>query len=255
MSRRPPAPPPGYERFDIGAASVVAMDEAASAVRAAMGDGRTLHAWAATVPGATPFTGRATAWGVRLPESSIDVVVRHSRRGGAFAGWLGDRFVRPGRAPRELTAARRLAAAGVPTPQLVAYAIYPAGPGLCRSDVVTRRLPDGQDLPATWAVVDATEREALLHATAALLHALERAGAQHPDLNARNIHLSRVDDAWHAHVLDVDRVHFVPVGDPSTRARNLARLLRSLGRWRDRHALAVTDDHLARLTALAGGAA
>jgi hypothetical protein len=37
---------------------------------------------AVDVPDATPFQGRATAWGVRLPGASIDVVVRHARRGG-----------------------------------------------------------------------------------------------------------------------------------------------------------------------------
>jgi hypothetical protein len=56
-----------------------------------------------------------------------------------------------------------------------------------------------------------------------LLAALTRAGAVHPDLNARNI----VVAGKTAYVLDVDRVYFLPPDDPRVVARNRARLVRS----------------------------
>jgi len=44
---------------------------------------------------------------------------------------------------------RRLADAGVPTPEIVAYAVYPAFGPFARADVATRAL-DGRDFPEAW---------------------------------------------------------------------------------------------------------
>jgi hypothetical protein len=92
-------------------------------------------------------------------------------------------------------------------------------------------------------------------AVAALLRALVRAGARHPDLNAKNVYLSRADGAWTAYVLDVDRVRFGAPDDGAVAVRNLTRLLRSLRKRRTQAALAITDDQLDRLRALSGAAA
>lgn len=246
--------PAGYERFTIGEATVVTLPQAAQGIRIALGKCRTLHGWASTSAGATPFSGRATAWGVTLPGSDTDVVVRHSQHGGVFASLLGDIFFRPGRAARELDSSLRLEAAGVPTPQVVAYVLYDAGMGLCRSDVATRRLPPGSDLPGAWLKSDSSDREEQIEATAELLRSLQRAGAQHPDLNAKNIYLSKETGKWQAYVLDVDRVRFPNAAQSYTSGRNLTRLLRSLCRWRDKNGMAISDDHLSRLSVLAGEA-
>ena len=61
------------------------VEKAADGVRRALEAAPSLHEWAAQESGATPFQGRATAWGVRLPGSGLDVVVRHARRGGVLA--------------------------------------------------------------------------------------------------------------------------------------------------------------------------
>lgn len=243
--------PSGYERFDVGNVVVVARVAAAAGLRAALTSAPTLHAWAATVPGAEPFQGRTTAWGVRLPGAAIDVVVRHARRGGVLAPIRGDRYVWPGRAPWELETSLRLQEAGVRTPDVVAYALYPAGPGLCRCDVATRRLPPGAEFPVAWKDSDATTREALLVAVGTLLGDLRAAGAQHADLNAKNLYVARDGGRWHAWVLDVDRVRFHSPNDAEVGAQNVARLDRSIRKLRETRKLDVDDAALARLAALA----
>jgi hypothetical protein len=244
--------PNGYERFEVGGAVVVARFAAAAGLRAALTTATTLHDWAAGIPGAEAFQGRATAWGVRLPGAAIDIVVRHARRGGLLAGVRGDRFVWPGRAPWELETSLRLQEAGVRTPDVVAFALYPAGPGLCRCDVATRRLPPGAEFPSAWRATEATARDALLVAVATLLRDLRAAGAQHADLNAKNLYLAREGGRWHAWVLDVDRVRFLVANDAGVGAQNLARLDRSMRKKRERDALDIDDAALARLAELAG---
>jgi 3-deoxy-D-manno-octulosonic acid kinase len=247
--------PAGYERFDNGETVVVARAAAVAGVRAALGAAPTLHAWAAAAPGAQAFQGRGTAWGVRLPGGTIDVVVRHAHRGGVLRALRGDRYVWPGRAPWELETSLRLQEAGVRTPDLVAFALYPAGPGFCRCDVVTRRLPEVADLPVAWREGSPEVRDALLVAIAALLRDLVAAGAQHADLNAKNLYVGRDGGRWHAWVLDVDRVRFRTPNDADVAAQNLARLVRSLRKLRGRKAIDIADEMLARLTDLAGGRA
>lgn len=243
--------PAGYERSSIGDAIVVARVAAATGFRSALESAPTLHEWAASVPGAEPFQGRTTAWGVRLPRGTIDVVIRHGRRGGLFAIVRGDRFVWPGRAPWELETSLRLQEAGVRTPDVIGYALYPAGPGFCRCDVVTRRLPVGAEFPAAWAGSDARARDEILAAVGTLLRDLRSAGARHADLNAKNLYLARDGGRWHAWVLDVDRVRFGTPDDADVGTQNLARLDRSIRKLRVRSALAVDDAALARLDTLA----
>ncbi len=243
--------PAGYERAIIGDALVVARVAAAAGFRAALGAAGSLHAWAAAVPGAVPFQGRLTAWGVRLPHGAIDVVVRHGRRGGLFAIIRGDRFAWPGRAPWELETSLRLQEAGVRTPDVIGYALYPAGPGFCRCDVVTRRLPAGAEFPSSWAGADERTRDEILGAVGTLLRDLRSAGARHADLNAKNLYLARDGGRWHAWVLDVDRVRFGVPDDAEVGAQNLARLDRSIRKLRVRSAFDVDNAALARLAELA----
>lgn len=242
--------PAGYERLAVGDTVAVVRVAAVTGVRHALATAATLHDWAAAEPGAQAFQGRTTAWGVRLPRTTLDVVVRHARRGGVLAAVRGDRYVWPGRAPWELEAALRLREMGVRTPDVVAYALYPAGRGFCRCDVVTTRLPDGADLPGAWQAGSAETREALLVAVAALLRDLRAAGAQHPDLNAKNLHMTLEHGRWHAWVLDVDRVRFRKPNDASVGTQNVARLDRSLRKRRERDGLEITDADLDRLATL-----
>lgn len=244
--------PPGYARFEWKDATVVTRTDAAAGIGEALQICRTLHGWASTLPGARAYEGRATAWGARLPRTSIDVVVRHAQHGGLLAVLTGDRFVHPGRAPWELEVSRRLREAGVPTPEVVAYLLYPAGPGFCRCDVATRRLPAGADLPSLWREADAATRDTIVVATASLLRELEAVGAHHPDLNAKNIYLAREGNALRAFVLDVDRVRFLRPSEGRVGERNFARLRRSLRKLREREALTVDESVIAALAQQAG---
>ena len=87
------------------------------------------------------------------------------------------------------------------------------------------------------------DRARLVTPVAALLGALTQAGAWHPDLNVKNI-LLVADDAGELHpaVLDIDRVQFVPPGDPNVREANVRRLERSLDKWRAVHGVGFSDD-------------
>jgi hypothetical protein len=106
-----------------------------------------------------------------------------------------------------------------------------------------------------WRDADAGARDAMLVAVGTLLCDLRSAGAQHADLNAKNLYLAREGGRWHAWVLDVDRVRFRAPNDADVGAQNLARLDRSMRKLRDRKGLEVDDAALARLAELAGPAA
>jgi lipopolysaccharide kinase (Kdo/WaaP) family protein len=245
--------PAGYTRFLQGSADVVALAACAEAVRRAVG-ARSLYEYAARHPGRRELRGRGVAYAVPLPDGETRVVVRHSRHGGLLAPVTGDRFFPPTRAPHELSTALRLAEAHVPTPEVIAYATYPAAAMFRRSDVATREVVGGSDLADVLARGDDGEaRSAALGATAELLRALERAGARHPDLNVTNVLIVDTDGLpARALVLDVDRVVFGERGDARVGAANVRRLLRSARKLRANGRIRIGDDELTRLAAAAG---
>lgn len=227
----------------------VALAWAAPAVTEALRHG-TLHDWAIRQPSKEEMQGRGVIYCVDLPTSPITpVVVRRNRHGGLLGGLTGEYFLAPTRAPFELATALRLADAKIPTPEVIAYAIYPSAGIFARSDIMTRRLPMGGDLPDVWQKAGKTERDSLLAAVAVLLQALGRAGAWHADLNLKNIYIAGSGAAMTAYLLDVDRVTFPDSSD--TAARNFARLARSARKWRVRRGLDFGEDSLARLADLA----
>jgi hypothetical protein len=140
---------------------------------------------------------------------------------------------------------------------VAAYAIYPAGRFLRRTDVVTEEIPRSDDLAALLgATSQVVRRDDALAAAAALLQAMARAGARHPDLNLKNILIGHtVDEGVRAFLLDVDRV---TIEDARARAAvaNAARLIRSARKWRDWHGITIADAELAMLeNAALGGRA
>ena len=245
--------PPGYERAQVAGAEVVAVAEVLPSVVSALGEG-SLYAYAASQTSRRALHGRAPVYVAALPGGGPTVAVRHSRHGGLLAPLTGDRFTGATRAPRELAMALRLGALGIPTPTLIAYVLYPAGPLLRRSDVATQFIERSADLAAVLTVgADGIARDGAIIAAADLLVAMARGGVRHPDLNLKNILISRsASGALHAYLLDVDRVQI-----DSARARaaaaNAARLTRSTARWRDRRAAAITDADVAVLEAAALG--
>jgi hypothetical protein len=200
------------------------------------------------------MTGRAPVFAVDLPGNCGRVVVRHNMRGGWMAKFNKDLFVLPTRGFRELVSSLRLRAAGVSTPEVVAYVSYPKNWLVRRSDVATREIPNGHDLSVALAkVLDHDHRKMVLDAIVKLLRSLTHAGAHHQDLNLKNVLLTAgTGEGLDAHVLDVDRVRFSSPGSPLVAKANLDRLIRSLRKWRDTRELpySADDEEYLRLRSL-----
>jgi hypothetical protein len=238
--------PRGYQRRDEAGAVIIGRDDAieglVAAYRAAPPGAPTLHGFASRDPEARHFHGRDAAYAILLPQTRLQVVVRHNRHGGLLRALTGDLFAGATRAPLELDTALSLHALGIPTPHVVGYALYPAPMGLARSDVVTEEVVDAVDFGALLLATepDSDERRTGWNATRRLLKKLAAAGVRHHDLNVKNILLRRTADGLFAgYVLDVDRVEF----DCTRRdayAGNRARLRRSVEKWRDTRGARIT---------------
>ncbi len=239
----------GYVSLNVEGCRAVARDWAAASVALALEAG-TLHEWAAQRPVREEMRGRGIIYSVDLPSiPATPVVVRRNQHGGLLHGLTGEYFLAPTRAPLELATSLRLTAFCIPTPEVIAYAIYPAAGIFARSDVMTRRLPPGDDFPATWQKMIGMDHHSLLVAVARLLAALARAGAWHADLNLKNIYIAGRGAETTAYLLDVDRVTFP--GGTGIAARNLKRLERSARKWRDRWGLDFDEGALSELVVLA----
>jgi 3-deoxy-D-manno-octulosonic acid kinase len=242
-----PPLPAEFTRFHVGHTEVVCAAHVAGALREIVESG-TVYEFATRHPAARPLAGRGTAYAVPLPGGVEQAVVRHNRHGGLLAPITGDLFRAPTRAPLELRVSRQLVAHGVPTPEMLAYAIYRAPLGMRRVDVVTREVPNSFDLAAVFMSPDAEHRAAGITATALLVVALSAVGAYHVDLNIKNVllHPAAGDSgAIEAMVLDLDRLRF---DEPEIVFDwNLDRLLRSARKWREERGALVTQPELQEL--------
>lgn len=229
--------PEGYVALEDGGTRGALLAALEQPLRAAIASG-TFYAYAERHAERRALAGRGVAYAVPLPACAARVVVRHSRHGGVFAPVTGDLFLGDTRAPRELAIAIALTERGVPTPEIVAYATYAAGP-FRRADVVTREVPRSRDLAAALADPDAAARDEAVAAAGRLLATLAAASVYHPDLNLKNVLLSRAEGGGtKAYVLDVDRVHFHPAAEGARVSEwNIARLVRSGDKWREQHGL------------------
>jgi len=233
---------PGYAKVRANGIRGLVIDQCHAALDRILAES-TLYEYAASQPEARRYAGRAVAYGISLGDECGNVVVRHAMRGGALAKTGTDLFLPPTRGLRELINSMRLRVAGVPTPEVVAFVTYRAGLLLRRSDVATREIPESHDLSVVLKEMPAGEdRDSCLRAAAGLLGSLARAGAHHPDLNARNILVTwDTTDGARAHVLDVDRIRFHIPGDPMVSRANAERLQRSLRKLRALGEIVVSD--------------
>jgi len=232
---------PGYAKIRVTGARGLVIETCKDELETILAGG-TLYAHAAALPDARQFKGRAIAYGIPLGTGCGNVVVRHAMRGGLLGRTGSDLFFPPTRGLRELVNSLRLRLSGVPTPEVLAFVSYPAGQIFRRSDVVTREIPDSHDLSVVLREMqDSEHRESCLKASGKLLAQLARAGAHHPDLNARNVLVTWESEGARAHILDVDRIRFHTPSDPMVANANLARLERSLRKLRERESLPVSD--------------
>lgn len=238
----------------VGRDTLVARAPLFDALAGCLRDHGTLHAWAASVPQPRALQGRGVVYVATVPGTQAGVAVRHAWHGGLLAPLTGDRFLMPTRAPREAAASATLRERGIATPDVLAYALYRAGPGLRRVDVCTRFVPDAWDFGAVLAGHAPTlARGGAERAVLDLLARLAAAGVVHPDLNVKNILLvpqrgTAAVDAW---LLDVDVVEFRAGPPRRLMALNLARLQRSIRKWHTRHELALDEAWLAGFLASA----
>jgi tRNA A-37 threonylcarbamoyl transferase component Bud32 len=154
------------------------------------------------------------------------VVLRVYRHGGFLAGVSRGLFLGTGRPLRELEVSEFIRRAGLPTPEIVALYSKRVLPGLFRSCVLTRRIPESQNLrqwlreegenPASWGP--------MIHRVAGALSALHGAGCRHRDLNLGNL-LTAPTGIW---IIDLDGARLKPRLRISERGANLMRLFRSL---------------------------
>lgn len=247
LHRSATAAPEGYEIAVTGGTKLVVRRGELDAVRRALASG-SLYEYAARHPDARSLAGRGVAYAVPLPNGTR-VVVRHNRHGGLLAPLTGDLFLPPTRAPYELAIAQRLTANGVPTPEIVAYAMYSAGPLLRRADVASREIANSADLALILTQSAKSERLLALEATARLIGLLSGCGARHHDLNIKNVLLARSSPGFTAYVLDVDRVELGRAGDSRITEHNLDRFMRSARKWRALYEARVDEAELATVAA------
>jgi 3-deoxy-D-manno-octulosonic acid kinase len=176
--------------------------------------------------------------------------VRHAWHGGLLAPITGDLFRRPTRAPLEVERSIELRALGIPTTDIVGYALYDAMFGLARVDVCTAYVDDTADLGMILAgLAPALECDGALEATLRLLERLAAHGVVHPDLNVKNI-LIRTPSTGvpEALVIDIDVVR-LGATPADAMARNVARLERSLRKWKTHFGCDVADQRIREFVA------
>lgn len=225
--------PSDYSGRRIGPARLVIHGSATAWAEEVLRSGQTLHGWAAEQPERGTFAGRGSVYSIPAPEAGPDGrerwAVRHYRRGGAMASRLGDRYLRIGLARpfREILAATAARTLGVPTPAVLAGAVYPTGI-YYRCDLVTEVVPEATTLADALHETDGT-RDWLIAMAAAggIIEALGEAGVHHVDLNAHNVLFEHgdFDRPW---VVDLDRARVRGRASEGAKERMRARLTRSV---------------------------
>lgn len=149
-----------------------------------------------------------------------------------MAGVLGDRYLRMGvpRPVREYRVGLALEAAGVPTPEHVGAAVYPAGVWY-RGDLVTRFVEGSRDLAEALFGGSDDGAAPAMRASGRLVRRLHEAGLDHPDLNLKNILLAGPASGPEALILDLDRARLRRQLGPRARDRMLERFWRSARKW------------------------
>lgn len=187
--------------------------------------------------------GRGGAWFVEGPFGGA--VLRHYLRGGLMAQlsrdrhlWRGARHVR---SFAEFRLLRDLHAEGLPVPEAIAASYVRRGL-YYRAAILLRRIEQVRSFAdrTTVAGTDAPWEE-----VGRLVARFHRAGLDHADLNAHNILLAGDGRGW---LIDLDRSRR-RVPETRWRARNLARLLRSLVKLRGERSVADVQSDFARLRA------
>lgn len=227
--------PEAFEVLEGSAGRIWVRPEVRSWAEGALARSESLHERAARSPDARRMSGRGVVFALPAPEGDAEGwVVRHYERGGSVARFLGDRYVRGGepRPFREARVSERVRELGIPTPRVLAAAVY-RGAVAYRGDLVTGLIPEALELaevlfdPERTGVAGSADRKEALREAGNLIRKMAAAGIRHADLNARNI-LLRWYAAPDGFVLDLDRCRLGSGPDPRGARAMAQRLLRSI---------------------------
>lgn len=256
--------PDGFVEIERSDARALTRPEARSWVEQALDAHGSVHRAAARSRNALRMEGRGPVYAIPARPDEVQAAlgepagrwaVRHYRRGGAVARFLGDRYLRVGtpRPIRELRASEAVRQRRIPTPRVVAAVVYPAGI-FYRGDLVSSFIPDTAELADVLFDPDRTglsatlDRREALAETGVLIRTMARNGVHHPDLNARNVLLEWSGSAPRAYLIDLDRCRVedgpLPEAAKAMHAR-LVRSIRKLGKKADRK---VPDSDLGALS-------
>lgn len=160
-------------------------------------------------------------------------VVKTYRRGGVLGKLNSQRYWGSGRFLQELRLANAAEAAGVPTAEILALILEPAGLGSLRAWLVTRYLRGSLPLDQAFG----NPPDALLfHEAGRVVRRMHLAGIDHRDLHLGNIMGERSGDLARVHVVDWD-LACLRSRDTWNPCSNLSRLWRSLEKARRKRPL------------------
>ena len=248
--------PKGFETVDHPGVSVLTRPSAVPWVRYVLESGLTLHEAAGNDRANLVIDGRRPVFLIpaKLPsgkpgEGTERWVVRRFARGGRLLPTLlGDRYLAVGtpRPVHEAAISEEARRRGIPTPTVVAAAVYSAGI-FYRGDLVTELVSNATDL--TEALFDtrrkgiggAVERLDSLRVSGGLIRTLAGAGFQHGDLHAGNILLQWEGVSPNAFILDLGRSRLLPDGTKADPGPMVRRLRRSLRKWEGRTGLRLSN--------------
>ncbi|MEZ5703906.1 MAG: 3-deoxy-D-manno-octulosonic acid kinase [Burkholderiaceae bacterium] len=178
----------------------------------------------------TLATGSGRGQAQRLTVQGREVVLRHYRRGGMVARFNPDRYprsaARDSRGMREFSLLRWMSARGLPVPQPVA-ARHQATGRHYTADIMVAMIPHTRNL--VQHLMEAGLNEPQWRAVGRAIRQLHDAQVFHSDLNAHNLLLDDVNQAW---IVDFDKCD-IRAG-AAWKLANLARLKRSLRKERER---------------------
>jgi 3-deoxy-D-manno-octulosonic acid kinase len=185
----------------------------------------------AKAAGESPYHGRGAIWLSKLANGET-AVIRPYLHGGALRRLTGDRFFTwPPRPFRELAITEELRRRSLRTLEIYAACVSrPFGP-FYRGWLVTRRLPDAEDLwlALQTGLAERLDFDRVLRIVAESIAALHRQGVYHADLNLKNILIRAEGTDVTAYVIDFDKSKVFLGKLPALIARkNLDRFERSV---------------------------
>lgn len=192
------------------------------------------HAKLARMAGAKRMPGRAHPLSLPIPGSSARVLVRPYAHGGVLGKIRGRKFSSMARAFNELIVSARAESLGLPVPKMAGFTALKLRSGKWHLKAWILLIPEAKDLPSYFEENSPGEpgKTEIMSAVAKAVRKCHDAGLVHPDLNCRNVIITTNRDRYLAHLVDLDKAHFVRRMHTSTRLGQLCRLYRSLAKER-----------------------